>query len=95
MSADGCRKGRDAVKPNAIRTGRFRADRALAVGILYIDANEKDDLARGRRIMVAASGKVWCTSFLRVRGGRFLVDEKASVTTQRYSAVQYDKLGSF
>ena len=52
MTAPGCRKGREAPRPNATRTGRFKAERVLGAGIdLHIGPNAKEDRARGRRIM--------------------------------------------
>jgi hypothetical protein len=53
MREEGWMKGREAVRPKATRTGRFKAVRDIGAEIdLAIEGKEKEERARGRRIMV-------------------------------------------
>jgi hypothetical protein len=55
MTEEECRRGSDAVRPNATMTGRLSAALLLkGLTNLYIDGKEKDDEANGRRIMAAS-----------------------------------------
>ena len=54
MMDEGWRKGREAVRPKATRTGRLKAVREIGADTdLAIEGNEEVERRRGRRIMIA------------------------------------------